>query len=100
MSEIKIGPVIKRLLKEQRRGLKQVSRETGIPYSTLHTWSENRQPKDIIKAQRLAEYFGLSLHSLLFDQEDARAAQGGESIESRRERSLVGTFEVVVRRIE
>lgn len=70
MSEIKIGYVIKRLLKEQRRTLKEVSRETEIPYSTLHTWYENRQPKDIIKAQRLAEFFGISLHQLLFDQEE------------------------------
>jgi transcriptional regulator with XRE-family HTH domain len=100
MSEIKIGYVIKRLLKEQRRTLKEVSRETEIPYSTLHTWYENRQPKDIIKAQRLAEFFGISLHQLLFDQEETHEQKKPEKIEAKKDGVLVGTFEVVIRRID
>ncbi len=100
MSEIKIGQVIKRLLREQRRSLKEVSRDVGIPYSTLHTWHENRQPKDIMKAQRLAEYFGVSLHRLLFDVEDFREKKESIEVEQGREDLFKGAFEIIVRRLE
>lgn len=101
MSEIKIGQVIKRMLEEKRRSLKEVSRETGVPYSTLHTWHENRQPKDIQKARRLAQYFGISLHMLLFDVEDQNEeAQSNQSYGSERDGLFVGSFEIIVRRIK
>jgi transcriptional regulator with XRE-family HTH domain len=99
MNEIKIGSVIKRLLREQRRTLKEISRETGIPYSTLHTWQENRQPKDIIKTQKLADYLGITLHELLFDQEDSHETKT-EPIEPKNDELFKGAFEVIVRRIE
>lgn len=100
MSEIKIGHVIRRTLKDLRLTLKQVSRATDIPYSTLHTWHENRQPKDILKAQKLAEFFGMSLNRLLFDQEDPYEKQQPQKTEKSTIGTLVGSFEVVIRRIE
>lgn len=100
MYEIKIGHVIKRLLREQRRTLKEISRETEIPYSTLHTWQENRQPKDILKAQRLAEYFGVTLHHLLFDQEDLREKKESDQMDQKSDELFKGAFEVIIRRIE
>lgn len=102
MEEIKIGQVLKRVLRDQRKTLKEVSRETGIPYSTLHTWHENRQPKDVMKAQRLARYFGISLHELLFDRPDVheeRAEQEQPGPPPRPE-FFKGTFEITVRKIE
>jgi transcriptional regulator with XRE-family HTH domain len=100
MSEIKIGSVIKRLLRDQRRTLKEVSRQTQIPYSTLHTWQENRQPKDILKAQRLADYFGITLHHLLFDQEDFHEKRSSTQTELKNTEPFTGAFEIFVRRIE
>src|SRR5258708_6680923 len=100
MNEIKIGQVLKRLLRDQRKTLKEISRETDIPYSTLHTWQENRQPKDILKAQRLAEHLGLTLHELLFDQPDLREEQSKEIPKQILDELFKGTFEIVVRRIE
>jgi transcriptional regulator with XRE-family HTH domain len=100
MYQIKFGQVLKRLLKSQRRTLKEVSRDTGIPYSTLHTWLENRQPKDILKAQQLADYFGISLHQLLFDQPDARDESFSGQIPNKNSDFFKGIFEVTVRRVE
>jgi len=100
MYEIKIGQVLKRILKEQRRTLKEISKDTGIPYSTLHTWQENRQPKDILKAQRLAIHLGISLHELLFDQPDLKAQKTTEQIFGVKDEFFKGTFEIVVRRVE
>lgn len=100
-TQIKIGQVLKRLLREQRKSLKEVSRDTGIPYSTLYTWQENRQPKDILKAEQLANYLGISLHELLFDIKDRREEK--PKVDQRLEINddfFKGRFEVIVRRIE
>lgn len=100
-AEIKIGQVIKRLLKEYRLNLKELSRETGIPYSTLYTWSENRQPKDILKVQRLASHFGISIHELIFDLKDKKEEK--QKTEARLEVNdefFKGRFEIIVRRLE
>lgn len=96
-----MGAVIKRMLWKLRKNLKDVSRDTGIPHSTLHTWQENRQPKDIVKAQMLADYFGISLHELLFDRPDTHAAPTAEAPEGNvHEEFFKGRFEVIVRKIE
>lgn len=100
MYEIKIGQVMKRLLLAQRKSLKEVSRDTGIPYSTLHTWLENRQPKDILKTQALADYLGISLHQLLFDQLDSRDEKPRDQIPHIGNDLIQGVFEIIVRKIK
>lgn len=99
MYEIKIGSVLKRLLREHHKSLKEVSKDTGIPYSTLHTWQENRQPKDIIKAQRLAEYFNIKLHQLLFDHEDPRE-KATDILQQSGLDFFTGIFEIQVRKLK
>ena len=100
MLEIKIGSVLKKLLHEQRRTLKEVSKETQIPYSTLYTWFENRQPKDILKVQCLAEFLGVSLHYLLFGKEDKEPLLPQELVDSLKDEVFKGVFEIVVRKVE
>lgn len=101
MSEIKIGQVIKRLIREKRTSLKEISRKTEIPYSTLHTWHENRQPKDIVKARKLADHLGVSLHELLFDLPDEREKnETKESEPTKDDEFFKGKFEIIVRRID
>lgn len=98
-NSIKIGQVLKRLLRERRKTLKEVSEATKIPYSTLHTWLENRQPKDVIKAQELAEYFSIFLEELLFDNvKDNNHKQ--ETLTSQSDLKFIeGRFEVTVKKI-
>jgi transcriptional regulator with XRE-family HTH domain len=92
-----LGSALKSLLKKKRVSLTTVSRETGISYSTLHTWLGNRHPKDIVKVKKLADYFGVSLHELLFGEPDGRAFhQINLALPSAD--LLIGTFEVTVRR--
>jgi transcriptional regulator with XRE-family HTH domain len=100
MYEIKIGPVLKRVLRVRGLRLKEVSKATGIPYSTLHTWYENRQPKDILKAQVLADFLKLTLHELLFDQPDSREQKPlGEIPKQIGDEFFKGKFEIIVRRL-
>jgi Helix-turn-helix len=101
MKEIKIGLVIKRMLWKLRKNLKEISRETGIPYSTLHAWMLNTQPKDVLKVQRLADYFNVSLHELLFDSPDVHQALAAPDIPGARTADVFnGRFEVIVKRLE
>ena len=98
VSSIKIGQVLKRVLSERRTTLKEVSEITKIPYSTLHTWLENRQPKDIVKAQKLAHYFSISLEELLFDHPEIKKHKGSEAILGEDLKLLEGHFEVIIRK--
>ena len=99
MLEIKIGSVLKEIIKEKRLSLKKISQDTEIPYSTLYTWFENRQPKDILKVQRLADYFGISLHYLLFAEEEKNIPYGSENLKGFDSEVLRGVFEVVIKKI-
>lgn len=92
---IRIGQTLKNLLRSKGLSLKQVSVQTGIPNSTLHTWLENRQPKDILKVKRLADFLGVSLHELLFGVKEL-APLGELRLPARED--LVGEYEVVIRR--
>ena len=93
--------MIKSLLHEKRKTLKEVSRETAIPYSTLYTWLENRQPKDILKVQRLSDYFEVSMHKLLFGREDLKQESvSEESFRRMRDEVFKGVFEIVVKKLE
>lgn len=100
MTEIRIGIVLKRLLHAKQKNLKTVSKETGIPYSTLHTWQENRQPKDILKAQKLANYFEISLYELLFDRKENLSIPSNEDLRRLGEDFFRGRFEICIKKIE
>lgn len=71
MEQIQIGKILKNLVNQKKVDLKQVSIETGIPYSTLHAWTENRPPKNLIQLKKLSEYFNISIDKLIFNQEDS-----------------------------
>jgi len=102
MDEIRIGQTLKRLLSQKGLTLKQVSFETGIPYSTLYTWSLNRHPKDLLKVGRLARYLGVNIQELLFGEPlNSSSATGGDRHLglAQGSREIEGRFEVVIRRI-
>ena len=94
-SLIHLGQNLRAILKAKGYSLKALSARTGIPYSTLHTWLQNRQPKDIVKVKRLADHLGVTLQQLLFAEEGAGSLSKPELPRSD---DLVGIFEVTVRR--
>ena len=98
MNPIRLGNSLKVLMRARGLTLKKVSAETGIPYSTLHTWLENRQPKDILKVKLLADYLEVGLHFLLFGEEDKRPGRAVFELPHRGQADLAGVYEVIVRR--
>ncbi|MGK5083264.1 helix-turn-helix transcriptional regulator [Bdellovibrionota bacterium FG-1] len=69
MSQCKISIVLPRLLRERGFTQSQLSKNSGIPLSTLSTWllpkSKPRDPEAVFK---VANALGVTLEELLFDQ--------------------------------
>lgn len=67
--EIKVSQVLQRELKG--KVLSRVAKEVGISVSILHDWySSSRKPsaKNMWQLKMLAEYLGLTLDEILFDE--------------------------------
>lgn len=56
--------IFAKLLKERGLKLIDVSRGTGIPYSTFTDWKAGRYTPKTDKLQKIADYFGVSLEYL------------------------------------
>ena len=68
---IKIHLVLRRLLQERGLTTSQLSKQVGLPNSTIATWLQaDCKPTDVSKIAVVAEYFGIGMHRLLFDQEE------------------------------
>lgn len=94
--KLMISKTLGSLIKEHGLTLKALSKAAGVSTSTLHEWSNGRTPKDPVQVQRVASYLGVSLHALLFGQEDP--AEPLTKIIS--EDFFRGTFEITVKRIK
>src|SRR5690348_3361475 len=96
MAKIRLGSNLRAILKSRGVGLKELSRQTGIPYSTLHTWLSDRQPKDILKVKTLADFLGVNLDFLLFGEEEPSAIKAMLELPSSDD--IMGVYEVIIRR--
>ncbi len=58
-----------------KKGVKdsEVSRATGIPYSTLSDWKSGRYTPKVDKLMKLADYFGVAIEELLKDESKVTA---------------------------
>lgn len=71
--EVKLSQILQRELKG--RILSRVAKDVGISVSLLHDWhSSARRPsaKNMWQLKKLADYLGLSLEEILFDEKRDR----------------------------
>jgi transcriptional regulator with XRE-family HTH domain len=94
MIAMKLDKVLKSKL--QKRGVKitQLSKATKVPLQTLHNWLSGQKPRDIDQVKRVADYFGVSINSLCFDEIEKTS----RDLKDFKEEILVGNFEVILRR--
>ncbi len=93
---LKIGTVLRALISERRLTLKEISKGSGVPASTIAEWTNNRAPKNPEQVQRVAAFLGVSLHYLLFGHEDRE-----EPITKLlKEDVFSGTFEITIKRVK
>jgi transcriptional regulator with XRE-family HTH domain len=92
---IQIGKVFSQLVKDQRFTLKEISKATGVPATTLAEWQANRTPKNPSQVRAVAKFLGVSLHFLLFGEED-----GQELVQKILKEDLFhGVFEISIKRV-
>lgn len=94
--EIKIGKVLQQLLKEKNISMRELAKRSGVPASNLTEWSANRSPKNPVQTKKVAEALGVTMHYLLFGEDD-----GQEPIQRiLKEDFFSGTFEITVKRVK
>lgn len=76
MPSIKLKDVLAREIKERDLSINQIAKSCGMPKSTLHDWLSGRTPnsKNLHYLYNLAEFFEISLSSLLFNIEEGKEA--------------------------
>lgn len=94
--KLSIGPTLTHLMHEQRRTLREVSEATGVSKSTLSEWSTNRRPKDPVQVCKVADFLGVSMHFLLFGEEDRKEPL----TRIMREEFFSGVFEITIKRVK
>lgn len=71
MSKVKLKQILEKLLKDRSISARELSRETGIPQSTINNFLSGRGPHKPEQVLLIARYFGTSMEYLLFG-EDSR----------------------------
>ena len=94
-NELKVKIILKKLMNENGETLVSISKATGVPKSTISEWLGNRSPNPV-QAVKVANHLGVSLHYLLFGEDDAQ-----DPIQKiMKEDFFKGTFEISVKRIK
>lgn len=94
-NQLRIKSVLKRLMDERGETLATISKATGVPKSTISEWLGKRSPNPV-QAVKVANYLEVSLHFLLFGEDDAQ-----EPIQKiMTEDFFKGTFEITVKRVK
>lgn len=94
--KLTIGSNLKKIIEEKRLTLKEISKATGVPATTISEWTSNRAPKNPIHLRAVAEFLGVTIHYLLFGEEDHN-----EPLQKIfKEEVFNGTFEINIKRIK
>ncbi|MEC7277976.1 MAG: helix-turn-helix transcriptional regulator [Bdellovibrionota bacterium] len=70
--KLALSSILGDLIQENRVHLNEVSKNTGIPKSTLFGWRYGAKPQNFEQLKRLAEYFNVEVHFLLYGANEKR----------------------------
>lgn len=96
MAKLKLNTVLRRLLKEKGISALELSRTSGVPNSTIATWLAGSAPKRPEQIADVARIFGVSLHTILFDEPEPNASL---AFEEEREVVLDGYYRLKLERV-
>lgn len=71
--EIKIGYILKHLMNTKKKTFKKLSQESGVPMSTIKTWSAGVEPKSLAQARKVARALDVSVEYLVFGETSVQA---------------------------
>jgi transcriptional regulator with XRE-family HTH domain len=65
--------ILNELMERHKISISRLARETGVPKSSLFEWTTGRAPRNLGDIRRIAGYFRVSLHFLIFGEQDPYA---------------------------
>lgn len=92
------GDILHGLMKRDRISGRSLAKEIDIPYKTLQEWlgPGARMPRDPDVLKKVSDFFNVSIHYLLFGEEDQRSIIG-EILDKTEIHS--GLYEITVKRV-
>jgi transcriptional regulator with XRE-family HTH domain len=92
------GENLQDLMKKQRLSVQDLARDLGVPDKTVREWvgSGGRTPRNLESIKKLADYFKISTHFILFGEEDPKS-----SISSILEKTELhsGLYEITIKKV-
>lgn len=70
------GEVLQALLLERNLSVRKLAKDISLPHKTVNEWIGNfaRMPREPEVVRKIADYFNVSVHFLLFGEEDPRSS--------------------------
>ena len=92
------GDILHSLMKRDRVSGRSLAKEIDVPYKTLQEWlgPGARMPRDREVLKKVSDYFNVSVHYLLFGEEDQRSLIG-EILD--KTEIHTGLYEITVKRV-
>ena len=92
------GESLKSLLVKKNMTISELAKEVNIPLKSIQEWVQNnRFPRNPELLKRISDYFGCSVHRLIFGTEDPHSS----TIENTFDKVVLhsGLYEITVRRV-
>lgn len=93
--KLQIDKALTELLKSKGITLRELSKHTGVPLSSLSEWKKNNRNPNAEHLSTISMFFGCSVHYLLYNQDDP-----AEPIQKILKSELFqGTFEITLKKV-
>lgn len=94
--KLKISQTLTHILESRRLTIKEVSKATGVPMSSISGWKKDNRSPHAEQAGKVARHLGVTVHFLLFGEEDHE-----EPLQKiLKEDFFTGTFEITVKKVK
>jgi len=93
------GENLKEMMTKKRVGVTELAKAINEPVKTVQEWvgSGARTPRKLEKIKKVAEFFNVSTHFLLYGEEDPRSGIG---ILLEKTEIHTGLYEIVIRKVK
>lgn len=93
---MEFAKTLRTLIRQRASTTGELAKEINVSPKTINDWLTGRTPRDLDAVRRCAEFFNVSVHFLLYGEEDRK-----NFIEDILEKTElhVGLYEITVRRV-
>lgn len=93
---MEFAKTLKKLIRSEGMTTAELAKEINVSPKTISDWLTGRTPRDLDMVKKCAEFFDVSVHYLLYGEEDPKNAIG-EILD--RTEIHTGLYEITVRKV-